>query len=110
MRARYASLMVGWGLLAAACPGDGGSGHGGTDGGSTGDNTTQGSDDAPGLDDGSETTDVCPDACCDPADADGDGVPDCDDVCPDQADPAQADADADGVGDACDLCPSAADP
>ncbi len=38
-------------------------------------------------------------------DFDGDGVPDEADVCPDDADPAQADLDADGAGDACDRCP-----
>lgn len=38
-------------------------------------------------------------------DADADGVPDVEDVCPRVADPSQADADADGLGDACDRCP-----
>jgi hypothetical protein len=37
-------------------------------------------------------------------DADGDGVPDAEDVCPDVADPDQSDGDLDGVGDACDDC------
>jgi hypothetical protein len=41
-----------------------------------------------------------------PPDADGDGVPDAVDLCPDVADPAQADGDADGIGDACDACPA----
>jgi uncharacterized repeat protein (TIGR01451 family) len=36
-------------------------------------------------------------------DADGDGIPDAEDVCPGISDPAQSDADGDGVGDACDL-------
>lgn len=40
------------------------------------------------------------------ADGDGDGVPDTDDRCPADADPAQADADGDGLGDACDECPA----
>jgi cytosine/adenosine deaminase-related metal-dependent hydrolase len=45
-------------------------------------------------------------------DADGDGVADSEDLCPDVFDPirpmdngAQADADGDGIGDACDPCP-----
>jgi hypothetical protein len=48
-------------------------------------------------------------------DADGDGVDDADDVCPDVFDPvrqletAQGDADEDGAGDACDPCPLDAD-
>lgn len=37
-------------------------------------------------------------------DADGDGVPDVDDNCPQTANPDQADTDGDGVGDACDNC------
>jgi hypothetical protein len=50
---------------------------------------------------------------CDPTvptsdDADGDGVNDTDDLCPDHWDPAQADHDSDGTGDACDPCPLAA--
>lgn len=47
-----------------------------------------------------------------PGDADGDGVPDASDVCPNVFDPprpsdglVQADGDNDGVGDACDPCP-----
>ena len=39
------------------------------------------------------------------ADADGDGVCDKEDNCPDVYNPDQADADGDGVGDACDGCP-----
>jgi len=38
-------------------------------------------------------------------DADGDGIFDSVDNCPDDANPGQADADGDGVGDACDNCP-----
>ncbi|HCH63601.1 MAG: hypothetical protein CL927_02195 [Deltaproteobacteria bacterium] len=38
------------------------------------------------------------------ADADGDGVSDAEDVCPNAWDPAQVDWDGDGVGDACDPC------
>ena len=38
----------------------------------------------------------------DVVDADGDGILDEDDVCPDVADPEQADLDGDGMGDACD--------
>lgn len=41
----------------------------------------------------------------DERDADGDGVPDVDDVCPKQPDARQADADDDHIGDACDDCP-----
>ena len=36
------------------------------------------------------------------SDQDGDGIPDCDDNCPDVFNPDQADVDGDGVGDACD--------
>jgi Tol biopolymer transport system component len=36
-------------------------------------------------------------------DGDGDGVPDLQDNCPDEANPDQADGDGDGVGDACDV-------
>ena len=36
------------------------------------------------------------------ADADGDGIADLFDLCPDRTDPAQADLDGDGIGDACD--------
>ncbi|BCR07023.1 hypothetical protein DESUT3_40920 [Desulfuromonas versatilis] len=41
-------------------------------------------------------------------DADGDGVADARDVCPNLFDPAQADADGDLVGDLCDNCPNLA--
>jgi hypothetical protein len=41
-------------------------------------------------------------------DADGDGVPDGEDACPDDFDPEQRDVDLDGWGDACDNCPQAA--
>jgi hypothetical protein len=44
------------------------------------------------------------------ADADGDGVPNAFDDCPDRADPDQLDGDRDGVGDACDNCAEAANP
>jgi cysteine-rich repeat protein len=47
------------------------------------------------------------DACA--ADSDADGLPDADDVCPEQADPGQADADADGIGDACQCGDAVAD-
>ena len=50
------------------------------------------------------------------SDADGDGIADADDNCPNVFNPirpldegVQADFDADGVGDACDVCPTAAD-
>jgi len=39
------------------------------------------------------------------ADSDGDGVPDGDDNCPDDANPGQEDEDGDGLGDVCDACP-----
>jgi len=42
------------------------------------------------------------------ADADGDGVPDATDNCPNTPNADQADADNDGVGDACDNCPATA--
>ncbi|MFN7143138.1 MAG: amidohydrolase family protein [Myxococcota bacterium] len=42
-------------------------------------------------------------------DADGDGVADGDDLCPDAYDPNQWDEDADGVGDTCDDCPLTSD-
>jgi hypothetical protein len=38
-------------------------------------------------------------------DADGDGVPDSGDNCPDDTNPEQADEDADELGDVCDACP-----
>jgi hypothetical protein len=43
-------------------------------------------------------------------DADGDGVDDALDNCPETANAAQQDVDADGVGDACDHCPTTPDP
>jgi hypothetical protein len=43
-------------------------------------------------------------------DADGDGVPDSSDNCPDVANADQADADMDGKGDVCDACPATANP
>lgn len=39
-------------------------------------------------------------------DADGDGIPDEEDNCPELANPDQADTDGDGLGDACDACPA----
>ena len=44
-------------------------------------------------------------AYCAALDADGDGVPDTSDNCPDVSNPDQADTDGDAVGDACDDCP-----
>jgi hypothetical protein len=44
------------------------------------------------------------------SDADGDGVPDDRDNCPETPNPDQADADGDGFGDACDNCPAVANP
>ncbi|MDY6911316.1 MAG: DUF4382 domain-containing protein [Chloroflexota bacterium] len=41
-------------------------------------------------------------------DADGDGIIDTEDNCPEMANPDQADADSDGIGDACDNCPDIA--
>jgi len=41
-----------------------------------------------------------------PPDADGDGIPDDQDNCPDIANPDQTDSDVDGIGDACDRCPT----
>ena len=43
----------------------------------------------------------------DAMDLDGDGVADCQDVCPSVPDPGQADQDGDGVGDRCDNCAAA---
>lgn len=40
-----------------------------------------------------------------PPDADGDGVPDSSDNCPNDSNPGQGDADGDGVGDVCDSTP-----
>lgn len=44
-----------------------------------------------------------------PADADGDGIPDARDNCPTVANSDQADSDGDRVGDACDQCPDTTD-
>ena len=44
-----------------------------------------------------------------PADADGDGVPDAQDNCPTVANADQKDSDGDGVGDACDQCAGTTD-
>ena len=46
-------------------------------------------------------------AACQPADSDGDGIPDVRDNCPDVPNPDQADADGDNIGDACDAPPPA---
>ncbi|MFH1726095.1 MAG: SBBP repeat-containing protein [Elusimicrobiota bacterium] len=43
-------------------------------------------------------------------DADGDGIPDEEDNCPDAHNPDQSDGDGDGPGDACDNCPFATNP
>jgi hypothetical protein len=44
-----------------------------------------------------------------PADVDGDGVPDAQDNCPSVANSDQSDSDGDGVGDTCDQCPGTTD-
>jgi N-acetylneuraminic acid mutarotase len=46
----------------------------------------------------------------DAMDRDGDGVADCQDVCPFLSDPGQADGDSDGVGDRCDNCAAVPNP
>jgi hypothetical protein len=51
-------------------------------------------------------TDLCCSATCQRIDADGDGVCDRDDVCPNTADASQANTDGDIYGNACDICPS----
>lgn len=48
--------------------------------------------------------------CDDPADDDGDGLPNCSDNCLSVANTGQADSDADGVGDECDNCTSISNP
>ncbi|MBA2764367.1 MAG: thrombospondin type 3 repeat-containing protein [Thermoleophilaceae bacterium] len=45
-----------------------------------------------------------------PPDADGDGISDAGDNCPDEPNPDQVDKDEDGVGDACDNCPKRFNP
>ncbi|MCH9686134.1 MAG: choice-of-anchor B family protein [Deltaproteobacteria bacterium] len=113
MTRRSELLLVGWALLAVGCYGGLPSGSG-TEGASSGDGTTQGSPDPTASDDsggGDDTgSDGCLDGCCDPADADADGVPDCVDMCPSDADADQLDSDGDGVGDACDTCSAVVDP
>ena len=49
--------------------------------------------------------DLCCSATCQRLDADGDGVCDRDDICPNSADPSQSNIDGDIFGDACDICP-----
>lgn len=46
----------------------------------------------------------------DSGDADGDGIPDEEDNCPNTPNPDQEDGDGDGVGDACDNCPDVPNP
>ena len=54
----------------------------------------------------SNGADLCCSATCQRVDADGDGVCDRDDVCPNTADPTQGNTDGDIYGNACDVCPS----
>ena len=42
---------------------------------------------------------------CSPSDKDSDGIPDCNDNCPDNCNVQQLDADGDGIGDVCDTDP-----
>ncbi len=63
--------------------------------------------DEDGVPDGIDCNPIDPAPC---PDADGDGIPDVSDNCPNVANPAQEDGDSDSVGDACDLCPAVADP
>jgi hypothetical protein len=66
-------------------------------------------DDADG-DGVADPADDCPESPnAEQADADGDGVGDVCDLCPADADPGREDADGDGRSDACDLCPAVAD-
>ncbi len=57
---------------------------------------------------------VCTTVACgsdeEPPDADGDGVADSEDNCPEVDNPDQTDSDDDGLGDACDNCPEADNP
>jgi hypothetical protein len=48
---------------------------------------------------------VAIDEACPGADTDGDGIPDAEDNCPTDYNPAQTDSDGDGIGDACDSTP-----
>ncbi|MFO0838498.1 MAG: putative metal-binding motif-containing protein [Phycisphaerae bacterium] len=68
--------------------------------------TVESDDDGDGV---PNCADVCPDGD-DRADADADGVPDACDNCLTGANASQADRDGDGVGDACDNCPNRSNP
>ena len=64
-------------------------------------------------DDDSATPTATPSGAACPADgpdSDGDGVPDCRDLCPFVTDQGPDDSDHDGIGDICDLCPFHPDP
>ncbi|MCH9687613.1 MAG: choice-of-anchor B family protein [Deltaproteobacteria bacterium] len=117
MGTQHGLIAVGFALLTVGCYDGSGQGSGdgsGTENGSSDDGTSLGTvggtgPGGSGSGDGTATDD-CPGGCCDPSDADGDGVPDCEDICPDDADADQADIDGDGVGDACDICVADANP
>jgi hypothetical protein len=69
--------------------------------------------DAVSLGDDAGLVYIVTDVPCGTDDTDGDGIPDCEDVCPGVYDPGQDDTDKDGpdgVGDACDICPDANNP
>jgi cysteine-rich repeat protein len=111
-------------LLAAGCGGGGGADPAPPAGASCGDGligTGEACDDGNTVD-GDGCTHVCsielgyacagsPSRCTAlPPDADGDGVPDATDDCPEVPNADQQDADGDGKGDACDACPAFANP